>query len=135
VSADDAQHWTANGWTLANDGGGGALLTQESFEDFELIADWRWTGEAAEWPDDVDVPMTARARAKIRPFQGDGVHPAGQWNRVHITRRGDRIVSERDGQTVVDMVISDTAGPSAPIALLPAGAPVQFANIYVRRLP
>jgi len=38
-------HWTAEGWRLVYDGEGDTLWTEESFGDFELMADWRWVGE------------------------------------------------------------------------------------------
>lgn len=37
-------HWKPSDWTLDFDGQGGDLWSKESFGDFELIADWRWSG-------------------------------------------------------------------------------------------
>jgi hypothetical protein len=39
-------HWKVEDWTLNFDGQGGDLWSKESFGDFELIADWRWSGPA-----------------------------------------------------------------------------------------
>ena len=39
-------HWTSQGWRLDYDGEGDTLWSEESFGDFELMVDWRWTGEA-----------------------------------------------------------------------------------------
>lgn len=40
--------WTAKDWVLDYDGSGSHLWSEESYRDFELIADWRWSGEATE---------------------------------------------------------------------------------------
>lgn len=39
-------HWRAEDWKLSYDGQASDLWTTEEFGDFELIADWRWTGTA-----------------------------------------------------------------------------------------
>lgn len=36
-------HWTASDWTIAFDGQGADLWSKESFGDFVLMCDWRWT--------------------------------------------------------------------------------------------
>lgn len=42
---ETANHWRVRDWILSYDGRGGDLWTEESFGDFELICDWRWTGD------------------------------------------------------------------------------------------
>jgi hypothetical protein len=42
---EHAGHWSARGGVLVYDGKGDTLWTEESFGDFELVADWRWTRE------------------------------------------------------------------------------------------
>jgi hypothetical protein len=37
-------HWKADDWTISFDGQGDSLWSTEEFGDFELIADWRWSG-------------------------------------------------------------------------------------------
>jgi len=49
-------HWRANGWTLDYDGQGSDLWTDAEYGDFELIADWRWTGPATEQQRPVILP-------------------------------------------------------------------------------
>ncbi|MDP6600842.1 MAG: DUF1080 domain-containing protein [Phycisphaerales bacterium] len=43
---ETADHWVVADWRLEHDGRGGDLWTQASFGDFEMIVDWRWTGES-----------------------------------------------------------------------------------------
>jgi Domain of Unknown Function (DUF1080) len=45
AEGDAASHWTVKDWVLSYDGKGTDLWSQESFGDFELIVDWRWTGD------------------------------------------------------------------------------------------
>lgn len=45
LEGDAAKHWTVSGTTLRFDGKGSDLWTTESFGDFDLVADWRWTKE------------------------------------------------------------------------------------------
>lgn len=40
-----SEHWTVRGGVLRFDGKGANLWTEQSFGDFEMIADWRWTSE------------------------------------------------------------------------------------------
>lgn len=46
-------HWKADDWTIQFDGQGEDLWTEESFADFVLIADWRWTSK----PRSVERPI------------------------------------------------------------------------------
>lgn len=39
-------HWTSEDWRLAYDGGASDLWTTAEYGDFEMMVDWRWTGEA-----------------------------------------------------------------------------------------
>lgn len=43
---DHEDNWTIQGTSIAHNGNGGDLWTSDSFEDFDLIVDWKWTGES-----------------------------------------------------------------------------------------
>jgi hypothetical protein len=45
ADGDAAKHWTIKDWILSYDGKGGDLWSEASYGDFELIVDWRWTGD------------------------------------------------------------------------------------------
>lgn len=49
-------HWRATDWTISFDGKGADLWTEQSYGDFVLIADWRWTGPAVERARPVILP-------------------------------------------------------------------------------
>jgi len=38
-------HWNVRDWVLAFDGKGGDIWSRKSLRDFEMIVDWRWTGD------------------------------------------------------------------------------------------
>ncbi|MDZ4755868.1 MAG: DUF1080 domain-containing protein [Phycisphaerae bacterium] len=44
ADGDAPRHWLVNDWVLAYDGKGGDLWSEKSYTDFEMIVDWRWTG-------------------------------------------------------------------------------------------
>jgi hypothetical protein len=46
-------HWTIEDWTIKFDGVGEDLWSEQSFKDFVLIADWRWTAK----PEEHDLPV------------------------------------------------------------------------------
>jgi hypothetical protein len=185
-------HWQPNDWQLAYDGQATGedrnLWTIDSFEDFELIVDWRWngkydrttlrpvilpSGEEAEQPDgtpqQVEVPIAdsgiylrGSSKAQINIWQwpiGSGEvwgyrtdpeqsaavraaatprvaadQPVGEWNRFHITLVGQELTVVLNGQTVIDRCPLAGLPPSGPIALQHHGDPIEFANIFIRRL-
>lgn len=131
VGAAQEDHWRADDWRLASDGFGGPLLSQESFGEFELIVDWRWAGEAAV---SKITAAPSHARAVVAPGTGAHERPAGQWNRIEITRAGGVFIGLSNGEVVFEHADPDPDG-AGPIVLMPGSAPVQFANVYVRRLP
>lgn len=49
-------HFTVQDWSIAFDGKGKDLWTEESYKDFVLIADWRWTSKPGEQDRPVILP-------------------------------------------------------------------------------
>ncbi len=64
-------HWAASDWRIDFDGRGADLWSQESWRDFVLIADWRWTAQPAQTERPIVLP--------------DGSEPAGPDGRP-VTR-------------------------------------------------
>jgi hypothetical protein len=62
-------------------------------------------------------------------------HPAGQWNRLQITLRGEIISVRLNEQLVIDQARIPGVAESGPIELIKLGAPVQFANLLLLELP
>ena len=106
------------------------LATTQKFGSFEMIVDWRLPAGGK----DVDggsngihmgiamVPFAGHKEAKAR----------GQWNRFHVTVRGKQYQVRLNDKLVIE---NEAAAPyGGAIGLKHDGAPIQFANIYVREL-
>jgi hypothetical protein len=95
---------------------------------------WCWpigSGEVYGYRDDTNT--TAAVRAGVTPrMKAD--KPIGQWNRLVITMRGDRLTVVLNDKTVIENALLPGVPPEGPIALQHHGDPIQFANIYVREL-
>ncbi len=63
-------HWTSQGWRLDYDGRADTLWSEESFADFELMVDWRWTGEAKPGR----VPVVAADGSNVVDEDGEQVY-------------------------------------------------------------
>ena len=186
---DLAGHWKVDDWKLAYDGRGETLWSLKSYANFELIADWRWSGtshkakvpvvrkdgttpvgsdgkpETVEidefgdsgiylrgndksqvniwsWPVGsgevygyrTDPSQTAQVRAAVTPSENADA-PPGKWNRMKIKMQGDRLTVVLNGKTVLDNARLPGVPADGPIALQHHGAPIEFANIYMRELP
>jgi len=186
---DLAGHWKVDDWKLTYDGRGETLWSVKSYANFELIADWRWSGtshkakvpvvrkdgttpvgadgkpETVEidefgdsgiylrgndksqvniwsWPVGsgevygyrTDPSQTAQVRAGVTPSENADA-PPGKWNRMKIKMQGDRLTVVLNGKTVLDNARLPGVPADGPIALQHHGAPIEFANIYIRELP
>ena len=186
---DLAGHWKVDDWKLTYDGRGETLWSVKSYANFELIADWRWSGtshkakvpvvrkdgttpvgsdgkpETVEidefgdsgillrgndksqvniwsWPVGsgevygyrTDPTQSAEVRAGVTPSENADA-PPGKWNRMKITMQGDRLTVVLNGKTVLNNARLPGVPADGPIALQHHGAPIEFANIYLRELP
>ncbi len=60
--------------------------------------------------------------------------PFGQWNRFAITMRGDRLTVALNGETVICGARLPGVAPTGPIALQHHGDPIEFRNLFIRKL-
>ena len=95
---------------------------------------WCWpVGSGEVWGYRTDPAMSAEIRAGCTPdVRADA--PPGQWNRFHITMKGDRITVNLNGKVVIENARLPGVPESGPIGLQMHGEPIQFANLYVREL-
>jgi len=128
-------HWRAKNWVLDYDGKSEAkdkhLWTEEEFRDFVLIVDARQPGK----PPLVRPPVLLPAEVPYRttaPVDAD--NQQGQWSRFVITAASDTVTVVRNGKTLIDRVKLTGVSRRRPIALQHDGGPIQFANIYVKKL-
>ncbi len=182
------KHWKAEDWTLSFDGKADHLWSLKSYKDFEMIADWRWSGPAKDveypvilpsgeqkkddkgqgvtmtvksagdsgiylrgwdksqvniwcWPVGsgevygyrTDNSMSAEIKAGVTPSKNVD-RPIGEWNRMHIVMKGERLTVTLNGTKVISDALLPGVKPEGPIALQNHGDPIQFANLYIREL-
>ncbi len=95
---------------------------------------WCWpsgSGELWSIRGDKNLPPEVRAAAVPR-VKAD--KPIGQWNRFHITMKGDRLAVILNGKKVIEDALIPGIKPRGAIALQHHGDPIQFANLFIREL-
>jgi hypothetical protein len=95
---------------------------------------WSWPiGSGEVWSYRLDKKLPAEVRAAVTPKVKADNKP-GQWNRFHITMKGDRLTVVLNKQTVIENAQLPGVPARGPIALQHHGDPIEFANIFVREL-
>lgn len=95
---------------------------------------WCWpvgSGEVYGYRTDPNMP--AKVRAGVTPKKAAD-KPIGKWNRFVITMKGDQLSVELNGEKVIENAELPGVPREGPIALQHHGAPIQFANIYIKEL-
>jgi len=149
-------HWTVKHGILCYDGKGNSLQTIEEFEDFELLVDYKIGPGGDSGIYIRGVPQVQIWDPNQHPEGSGGLFnnkkhpnkplrradkPVGQWNRLRIIVRGDRVTVYLNGVLVVDNVPMenywDRSKPlprRGPIELQHHGNPLYFKNIFIREL-
>lgn len=134
MSDENARHWKVEDWILDHDGRSAGsnphLWTDRSYGDFVLICDWRWKDKSKRHDHGV-VLLRGSNQAAVTTR---GAKPAGQWNRLLVTLKGQRLTVQQNDQTVTENQLLGGLPSEGPIGLMQAGQPIQFANIYVKPL-
>lgn len=188
VKPEHEGHWKSEDWRLTYDGAASDLWSEKEYGDFEMLVDWRWTGETKDvelpvvladgsvqtdaagvqvkqmvaeagdsgiylrgssksqvniwcWPIGsgevygyrTDGSMSDAVRAGVTPSENADA-PIGEWNRFHITMVGDRLTVVLNGKTVVQDAQLPGVDARGKIALQHHGAPLEFANLFMREL-
>lgn len=128
--ADDLHDgWQAEDGLLVRVGGGGDIITRETYDDFELQVEWMVreagnsgiffnasedSGRIFEGAPEMQVlddaghvdgqnPLTsAGANYALHPAPRGVVHPAGEWNEARIRVQGDHVEHWLNGQKIVE---------------------------------
>lgn len=93
LDEENAKHWIVDGTTLKFDGKGTDLWTKESFDDFDLVADWRWTKEH----------QGRQKRPVINPDGSDARNEDGSAKTVEIDERDSGIFLRGNTKSQVNM--------------------------------
>jgi len=89
------------------------------------------SGEINGYRTDKKMPQTVR-RACIPIKNAD--RPLGQWNAFLITIKGSRMTTELNGERVIDTPELPDLPTTGPIGLQHHGDPVQFRQLWVKKL-
>ena len=95
---------------------------------------WCWpigSGEVYGYRNNAKQPPEVRAGVTPR-VKADA--PIGKWNRFVITMKGELLTVVLNGETVIEEARLPGVPARGPIALQKHGAPIQFANIYIKEL-
>lgn len=96
---------------------------------------WCWpVGSGEIWGYRTDPASSAETRAACTP-KVNADAPIGQWNRFHVTMRGEVVNVVLNGKPVIVDARLPGVPARGPIALQNHGSPLEFANLYVRPLP
>jgi hypothetical protein len=96
---------------------------------------WSWPcGSGEVWGYRTDASMPDAIRAACTPRVAADEAP-GQWNRFLIRMRGDVLNVWLNGQQVIDNAELPGVPREGWIGLQNHGSAIDFANIFVRRLP
>ena len=136
----------------------GYMLTEQSFSDYKLHLEWRWTEEPSNsgiflhaepidaiWPRCAEVNLMAgRAGDMIasggsafdeltegrwlRSTVDSAEKPAGEWNTAEIICQGNSIQAYVNGVLMNQAHFDRSAGP---IGLQSEGGPLEIRNIYI----
>jgi hypothetical protein len=95
---------------------------------------WCWpigSGEVYGYRTDKSQPPEVRAGVTPKMVADN---PIGQWNRFHITMKGDRLTVDLNGKRVIDNARLPGVAKRGPIALQHHGDPIEFANLFIREM-
>ena len=71
----------------------------------------------------------------IRPPESNAAKPAGEWNKMRISCRGDHLLVNLNGHQIIDLNVGEKIGRSQPltghIGLQDHGLPLEFRNIKI----
>jgi hypothetical protein len=133
VTPEISQHWLVQDWTLAHDGTGPALTSQEEIGNFILSADFRWSDAAnpGDWRQLVGTRF-GDALAKALPYPASAEKKAGEWNRLRLSAIGKVVYVTLNGQPLLTNVTIAGKPAHGPLSLQGTGKKVEWANLLLR---
>ncbi len=96
---------------------------------------WSWpVGSGEVYGYRTDPSQSAEVRAGVTPSENADA-PPGKWNRMKITMQGERLTVVLNEKKVLNNALLPGVPAEGPIGLQHHGAPIEFANIFIRQLP
>jgi hypothetical protein len=158
-SADDNQkkHWVIEKGILRYDGRAGTLRTKESFKNYVLRVDFRLPRKADSgifvrdnkqlniWTWAMGSGEMWEHRGRFKPKEKGERNPyipktredraVGEWNSFLITVQDDKVTVVLNGKEVISQAPLLGSKPESSVGLQRHGDPLEFKNIYIKRLP
>lgn len=144
--ADDEQkkHWKFQDFRLVYDGKGMPLFSEKEYGNYELIADFRLTGNkcglALRGERSSILTVGRKGDEGFVDFGGIAiaggdvtVKPGNQWNRLLVRARGQTVQVSLNGKEAFGENMFGIPA-TGKIGLQPLDAPAEFANVFVREL-
>lgn len=95
---------------------------------------WNWNvGSGEVYGYRMDNKMPAEIRAGVTPTK-KADRPIGEWNRMMITLKGDKLNVTLNGQLVIKDASLPEIPAEGPIGLQHHGSAIDFANIWIKEL-
>ncbi len=95
---------------------------------------WNWTvGSGEVYGYRKDSKMPPEVRAAVTP-KAHADRPIGEWNRMMITLKGERLTVSLNGRVVIDNAELPGIPAEGPIGLQHHGSSIDFANIWIKEL-
>tara|TARA_R110002111_G_scaffold262289_1_gene337863 strand:+ start:166401 stop:167150 length:750 start_codon:yes stop_codon:yes gene_type:complete len=161
---DVLKHWSVEEGELVNDGHGVYLTTAEDYGDFELLLDyktvakadsgiylrgvpqvqiWDTTKEGGKWDRKANLGSGGLFNNK-----GEGKYPLvhadkpfGEWNKLRIIMKGEKVTVYLNGKLVVDnqkmdnyYEKDDPIYETGPIQLQTHGGEIRFRDVFLKKL-
>lgn len=95
---------------------------------------WNWpvgSGEVYGYRTNKNLPPAVRAG--VTPKE-KADRPLGDWNRMEITMKGDKLTVVLNGKKVIDNAQLPDLPATGPVGLQHHGSPLDFANIWIKEL-
>jgi len=151
------ENWKVENGVIKFDGKGPHLWTANKYGDFILMVDWRFPergdsgiylrgqaksqvniwctpmGSGEVWGYRTDQNQPEEVRKAATPIK-NADKPVGEWNSFVITMKGDRLTVELNGEVVIDNAQLPSVPPEGEIALQRHGNPIDFKNIFIKKL-
>ena len=123
--------WSAGRGSLRSDPSGVALWTEDTFSDVEIVIDVRSSQREGATAANESGVLLRGLDSPLVPFSG--ISGRG-WHRMIITLRGGQLSATVDGESFIENRSLEGLPATGPIGLRHRGSPMQFMNLYARRL-